>query len=526
MSRLSWSSGAEPSLSAVIACSDQRLTPAHVTRAVRVVTKLMAARDPTDVSRLLSHVLARNLAGHGPARARSTAQLVCGPYSLDFVNATADLRLVTEAIVREKRATVCLYGPPGTGKTMWAQHLADQMQVPLRAARASDLLNCYVGETEKNIAKLFTTARDEGALLFLDEADSFLQERARAVRSWKITQVNELLVQMEAFDGVFVCATNFVNSLDRASLRRFAMKIEFKALRAEARCGDAYAPGACRGGRPGRARDARSTRRTHCRRLRRRGTTGTAGGRRRRRPRHRRDARTRADAAQGHRQQGNRVRVRLGRGIGGHMTIHFGHAGARSTRGAGLSGARSRSPSRTRRSGMFFDVGDQQGLRPIGSSSRPRTAMLTKVVHALVDTGRHPGIEQVVVPVDLSYGPSATVRRHTSSGGTGALPRRGSGRPTVVGVGEDVPVAHAFLGRCDSRTLPRRTLAASRNLPQCLRQFGVDVLHLAAHAFILPAVEADVRRRVKHSGFMAISPRARRAAVGATSAPGRRSCGC
>jgi len=215
--------------------SDQRLTPAHVARAVRVVTKLMAAREPKDVSSALSHVLGCNLSVQGPARVRSTIPLVCGPYALDFVNATADLGMVTDAIVREKRATVCLYGLPGTGKTMWVQYLAERMQVPLRAARASDLLDCYVGETEKNIAKLFSDARDEGALLFLDEADSFLQDRTRAVRSWEITQVNQLLVCMEEFSGVFICATNLVDTLDRASLRRFAMKIEFKALRSDAR---------------------------------------------------------------------------------------------------------------------------------------------------------------------------------------------------------------------------------------------------------------------------------------------------
>ena len=160
---------------------------------------------------------------------------MCGPYDLDLVNTSTELRFVTEAIVREKHAAVCLYGPPGTGKTAWAHHLAHRMGVPMRSARASDLIDCYVGETEKHLARLFTEARDEGALLFLDEADSFLQDRANAHRSWEITQVNEMLTQMEAFEGVFVCATNLVDSLDRASLRRFAMKVEFRALRPEAR---------------------------------------------------------------------------------------------------------------------------------------------------------------------------------------------------------------------------------------------------------------------------------------------------
>jgi len=214
--------------------SDERLTPAHVARAVRVA-RLMGARASNDVAASLSHVLARNLGAQGPARATSTVQMVCGPYDLGLANTTTDLGHVTDAIVRERRASVCLYGPPGTGKTIWAHHLAHKMGVPIRAARASDLLGCYVGETEKAIAALFATARDEGGVLFLDEADSFLQDRAGAHRSWEITQVNELLTQMEGFDGVFICATNLVESLDRAALRRFAMKIEFRPLRSDAR---------------------------------------------------------------------------------------------------------------------------------------------------------------------------------------------------------------------------------------------------------------------------------------------------
>ena len=57
---------------------------------------------------------------------------MCGPYDLDLVNTSTELRFVTEAIVREKHAAVCLYGPPGTGKTAWAHHLAHRMGVPMR----------------------------------------------------------------------------------------------------------------------------------------------------------------------------------------------------------------------------------------------------------------------------------------------------------------------------------------------------------------------------------------------------------
>jgi len=82
---------------------------------------------------------------------------------------------------------------------------------------------------------MFAEAQSQGALLFLDEADGFLRERARALRSWEVTKVNELLVQMEAFDGIFVCATNLMESLDRAAFRRFDLKVHFAPLDGEQR---------------------------------------------------------------------------------------------------------------------------------------------------------------------------------------------------------------------------------------------------------------------------------------------------
>jgi transitional endoplasmic reticulum ATPase len=82
--------------------TDERMTPAHVARAVRT-TRLMGAREGSDATQALSHVLGRNLDAQGPARAQPTVQLVCGPYELGLVNASADLAQITDAIVREKR---------------------------------------------------------------------------------------------------------------------------------------------------------------------------------------------------------------------------------------------------------------------------------------------------------------------------------------------------------------------------------------------------------------------------------------
>ena len=108
--------------------------------------------------------------------------------------------------------------------------MADLLDKPIIVKRASDLLSMWMGRTEENIAEMFREAQEDGALLLLDEADSFLQDRRGAHRSWEITQVNELLTQMECFRGLFLCATNFMDSLDAAVLRRFSFKIRFDYL--------------------------------------------------------------------------------------------------------------------------------------------------------------------------------------------------------------------------------------------------------------------------------------------------------
>ena len=94
----------------------------------------------------------------------------------------------------------------------------------------SDLLSMYVGGTEHNIKAAFAQAEAEHAILFLDEIDGLVQSRDRANRSWEVTQVNELLHQMENFNGIMIGATNFVQNLDPAIMRRFTFKLGFDYL--------------------------------------------------------------------------------------------------------------------------------------------------------------------------------------------------------------------------------------------------------------------------------------------------------
>jgi len=168
-------------------------------------------------------------------------------YSLEGLNVKGDIGLdrIVEAVRNFRKEAECgrgsrqadrprmnllLWGPPGTGKSEYVKYLGDVLQAKVVVKMGSDLLDKYVGGTEARIATAFAEAEAEKAILFLDEIDGLLQSRSKADHSWEVTQVNELLHQMENFNGVMIGATNFFENLDPAVLRRFTFKIEFGYL--------------------------------------------------------------------------------------------------------------------------------------------------------------------------------------------------------------------------------------------------------------------------------------------------------
>ncbi|TDE33788.1 AAA family ATPase [Antarcticimicrobium sediminis] len=159
-------------------------------------------------------------------------------FDLDLANADHDLSLITERFVACGPANtggLCLSGPPGTGKSAFARYLAERLHMPVLERRASDLLDRYVGGSERNIADAFAEARDTGAFLVFDEADSLLGSREGASHRWEISQVNEMLTWMENHPLPFACTTNLVDQLDPATVRRFNLRVGFLPLSIEQR---------------------------------------------------------------------------------------------------------------------------------------------------------------------------------------------------------------------------------------------------------------------------------------------------
>ncbi len=185
--------------------------------------------DAATLEALATRVLASSLGVRGSALVTSDDRVPEG-YDVALTFADHDMVAVADAMVRERVGRLCLYGPPGTGKSAFARYLAERMEVALHVHTAGDVLSMWVGGTERALAEAFRRARREGAVLVFDEADSFLQERAAAQRSWEVTAVNEFLTQLDAYEGVIVCTTNLLEVVDGAAMRRFDLKARFDYL--------------------------------------------------------------------------------------------------------------------------------------------------------------------------------------------------------------------------------------------------------------------------------------------------------
>lgn len=210
-----------------------QLTPAQIEKAARVARNTQK-HAPEQCEQIAERVLKASMRLLKQKHSLQP-QAAWTQYDRTFTNTDLDLDALIAGLKRNLRGNFCFYGAPGTGKTALARHIADVTGLPLRIKRASDLLDKYIGESEKNIAKMFAEAETQGGILLLDEADSLLADRNHAQRQWETTQVNEMLIQMETFSGIFICTTNLMNKLDVGSLRRFDFKVKFDYLSPEQR---------------------------------------------------------------------------------------------------------------------------------------------------------------------------------------------------------------------------------------------------------------------------------------------------
>jgi SpoVK/Ycf46/Vps4 family AAA+-type ATPase len=164
--------------------------------------------------------------------------VILGPKSMEAIeDALVELRnkkLLFETwglsrVVRKRKGLSMLFaGPPGTGKTMTAEAIAHAMGKRLMIVNYAQLENMWVGETEKNIERVFREAVQNDAILFFDEADAVFYRRGQTAAPWANRDVNVLLSHLEEFPGVVILATNMARIMDQALDRRIDIAIEFE----------------------------------------------------------------------------------------------------------------------------------------------------------------------------------------------------------------------------------------------------------------------------------------------------------
>lgn len=129
-----------------------------------------------------------------------------------------------------KGVTVLFAGPSGVGKTMAAEIIASELDIDLYKIDLSGVISKYIGETEKNLDRIFAAAEDANSILFFDEADALFGKRSEVKDShdrYANIEISYLLQKMEMYDGVAILATNLRQNLDDAFLRRLAFTIHF-----------------------------------------------------------------------------------------------------------------------------------------------------------------------------------------------------------------------------------------------------------------------------------------------------------
>jgi ATPase family associated with various cellular activities (AAA) len=133
-------------------------------------------------------------------------------------------------LVRGRGVTALFGGPSGTGKTMAAEIIAGDLGLDLWRVDLAGVVSKYIGETEKNLKRVFDAAESGGAVLFFDEADALFGKRSEVKDShdrYANIEISYLLQRMEAYSGLAVLATNMKGHLDPAFLRRLRFVIDF-----------------------------------------------------------------------------------------------------------------------------------------------------------------------------------------------------------------------------------------------------------------------------------------------------------
>ncbi|NDY84450.1 ATP-binding protein [Orrella sp. NBD-18] len=214
------------------AAKSPAISPALISKSATVLKTIAKNKTTLDLNQVALQLLNDKLRIQGATEIAMNDDAIADKPRFDpaFIHCDASLPDILDGMRQNGQGRLILFGPPGTGKTEAGKWLAKSLGLPHLSFKASDLLSPFVGECEQNIAAAFKRAGQTKALLQFDEVDSFLSQRAQSNQKWTITMVNQILTEIDSFEGIFIASTNRISDIDEAALRRFDMCLKFDFL--------------------------------------------------------------------------------------------------------------------------------------------------------------------------------------------------------------------------------------------------------------------------------------------------------
>lgn len=223
--------------------SKYKLTPRQIVQAVRQLAHEDLRPDQSCIARVCGQVLPPPDQG-GIRRIHTSytlEDLKLPPVQKQKLQNIADHVLYRHRVYDEwnmesrfaygRNVSALFVGPPGTGKTMAVHVLSNMLDLPLYRIDLSQVVDKYIGETEKRLEKIFNTAEQSNVILFFDEADSIFGKRSEvndAKDKYANTEVSYILQRIEQYDGIVILATNYKRNIDEAFMRRMRYLVEFQ----------------------------------------------------------------------------------------------------------------------------------------------------------------------------------------------------------------------------------------------------------------------------------------------------------
>ena len=159
-------------------------------------------------------------------------------YQIKYRHIVCDKWNFESRLAYGKGLTMLFAGPPGTGKTMAATVVAGELGLPAYRVDISQIMSKYIGETEKSLGEIFDAAEKCSAILFFDETDALFGKRSEIKDShdkYANVETSFLLQRLESFDGIVLMATNLLQNIDEAFIRRISCIVNFPLPNAEQR---------------------------------------------------------------------------------------------------------------------------------------------------------------------------------------------------------------------------------------------------------------------------------------------------